>query len=262
MPDRFCAGEAEMDVESKAGVEHGKSLASKISSALRRDLMEGVFRPGDRLPSESALSREYSVSRTVVREAVAILRADGLVHARKGAGIYALELPQEQDKPFKDLTTERISSVIELLELRTVFEVESAGLAASRRSATQIEAILDAHRKIGECLATGMPTRDADFNLHFAIAEATQNRRFPEFLQLIRSGIIPRGELQGAAPGSRPKDYNLHLQEEHGLIVDAIIEGDAELARERMRAHLRGSLERYKLLLRSKAKDSEEITQS
>ena len=91
-----------------------------------------------------------------------------------------------------------------------------------------------------------------------AIAEATQNRRFPEFLQLIRSGIIPRGELQGSAPGSRPKDYNLHLQEEHGQIVDAIIEGNADAARERMRAHHRGSLERYKVLLRSRTMATEE----
>ena len=55
-----------MDVESST--KQGVSLAAKISSALRRDLSEGVFRPGDRLPSESALTREYSVSRTVVRE--------------------------------------------------------------------------------------------------------------------------------------------------------------------------------------------------
>ena len=66
-----------MDVESST--KPGVSLAAKISSALRRDLSEGVFRPGDRLPSESALTREYSVSRTVVREAIAILRADGPV---------------------------------------------------------------------------------------------------------------------------------------------------------------------------------------
>ncbi|MEI3856050.1 MULTISPECIES: FCD domain-containing protein [unclassified Ensifer] len=245
-------------MEAENNHVRGTSLAAKISAALRRELTEGVFRPGDRLPSESALTKEYSVSRTVVREAIAILRADGLVEARKGAGIFALETQQDKNQPFKDLATQRISSVIELLELRTVFEVESAGLAASRRSAAQIEAILEAHHRVGECLQAGAPTRDADFELHLAIAEATQNRRFPEFLQLIRSGIIPRGELQGSAPGSRPKDYNLHLQEEHGQIVDAIIEGNAEAARERMRAHLRGSLERYKVLLRSRTMAIEE----
>ncbi|KVK55438.1 GntR family transcriptional regulator [Agrobacterium sp. D14] len=233
-------------------MKQGVSLAAKISSALRRDLSEGVFRPGDRLPSESELTREYSVSRTVVREAIAILRADGLVEARKGAGVFAVEVKPAKELPFNDLAVGRISSVIELLELRTVFEVESAGLAASRRSAVQVEAIVDAHRRVGDCLAAGLPTRDADFEFHLAIAQATQNRRFPEFLQLIRSGIIPRGELQGAAPGSRPKDYNLHLQEEHAKIVDAIIEGDADAARQYMAAHLRGSLERYKVLLRSR----------
>ncbi len=237
-----------MDVE--ISTKQGVSLAAKISSALRRDLSEGVFRPGDRLPSESALTREYSVSRTVVREAIAILRADGLVEARKGAGVFAVEAKPARKLPFNDLAVGRISSVIELLELRTVFEVESAGLAASRRSAVQVETIVDAHRRVGDCLAAGLPTRDADFEFHLAIAQATQNRRFPEFLQLIRSGIIPRGELQGAAPGSRPKDYNLHLQEEHAKIVDAIIEGDADAARQYMAAHLRGSLERYKVLLR------------
>ncbi len=239
-----------MDVESST--KPGISLAAKISSALRRDLSEGVFRPGDRLPSESALTREYSVSRTVVREAIAILRADGLVEARKGAGVFAIEVKPAKEVPFNDLAVGRISSVIELLELRTVFEVESAGLAASRRSAVQVESIVDAHRRVGDCLAAGLPTRDADFEFHLAIAQATQNRRFPEFLQLIRSGIIPRGELQGAAPGSRPKDYNLHLQDEHAKIVDAIIEGDADAARQYMAAHLRGSLERYKVLLRSR----------
>ncbi|QXC48323.1 FadR family transcriptional regulator [Agrobacterium salinitolerans] len=239
-----------MDVESNT--KQGVSLAAKISSALRRDLSEGVFRPGDRLPSESELTREYSVSRTVVREAIAILRADGLVEARKGAGVFAVEVKPAKELPFNDLAVGRISSVIELLELRTVFEVESAGLAASRRSAVQVEAIVDAHRRVGDCLAAGLPTRDADFEFHLAIAQATQNRRFPEFLQLIRTGIIPRGELQGAAPGSRPKDYNLHLQEEHARIVDAIIEGDADGARQYMAAHLRGSLERYKALLRSR----------
>jgi DNA-binding FadR family transcriptional regulator len=234
----------------------GMSLASKISTDLRRDISEGVFKPGDRLPSEAALTQQYSVSRTVVREAIAILRASGLVEARKGAGVFALD-NKPDDQPFKDLTIEKISSVIELLELRTIFEVEAAALAASRRSATQIEAILEAHKRVGDCLTSGAPTRDADFNLHVTIAEATQNRRFPEFLQLIRSGIIPRGELQGAAPGARPKDYNLHLQEEHSQIVDAIIEGDADAARETMRAHLRGSLERYKLLLRTRTVSAE-----
>ena len=227
-----------------------ESLVARLAKALRRDLEAGAYPPGARLPSESELTKLHSVSRAVVREAVAALRADGLVEARKGAGVFALDPAARPARPFDGLDLGRVSSVIELLELRVACETEAAFLAASRRSPAQLEAILDAHAQIGERLREGAPTRDADFMLHLRIAEATQNPRFAEFLDLIRSGIIPRGELQGAEPGARPKDYNQHLQDEHGRIVEAIIEGEAEEARAQMRAHLRGSLDRYKILLR------------
>lgn len=239
------------------GVSHTplkpETLAVRVSSALRKEIKAGVFQPGDRLPSESELTRTHSVSRSVVREAIAILRSDGLVETRKGAGVFALERDDQSNAPFNDLTVERISAVIELLELRTACEVQSAAFAATRRSAAQIEKILHCHEEVGACLAKGLPTRDADFSLHLAIAEATQNRRFPEFLRLVRPGIIPRAELQGGKPGERPLDYNQHLQEEHGAIVDAVIDGDAEAAAKSMQAHLQGSLQRYRLLLRSRA---------
>lgn len=227
-------------------------LAMRVSNALRRDIEAGVFQPGDRLPSESELTRTHSVSRSVVREAIAVLRSDGLVEARKGAGVFALARNDQSTAPFNDLSVERISAVIELLELRTACEVQSASFAATRRSAAQIETILRCHEEVGACLAKGAPTRDADFSVHLAIAEATQNRRFPEFLRLLRPGIIPRAQLQGGKPGERPRDYNQHLQEEHGAIVDAVIEGDAEAAAKSMQAHLQGSLQRYRLLLRSR----------
>lgn len=228
-----------------------ESLVNRISDSLRRDLQAGMFRPGQRLPSEHELTRLHSVSRAVVREAIAALRADGLVEARKGAGVFALDPALREVRPFDDLTTARISSVIELLELRTACEIESAALAAARRSPSQLETILDAHRKVERCLRDNLPTRDPDFEFHLAIAQATQNRRFPEFLQLIRSGIIPRSELQGGPPGARPRDYNQHLQEEHSRIVDAILDGNATVAAQRMKEHLHGSLDRYQELLRA-----------
>ena len=66
-----------------------RTRVSVIADSLRRDIERGRFRPGDRLPSEADLTRQHSVSRTVVREAVALLRSDGLVEARKGAGVCA-----------------------------------------------------------------------------------------------------------------------------------------------------------------------------
>lgn len=220
----------------------GRSLVAQIAASLRRDIDAGKFKPGDKLPSENDLTRLHSVSRAVVREAVAILRSEGLLEARRGVGVFVTNA-ELKGAPFSGLSLERISSVIELLELRAACETEAAGLAAARRSPSQMEAIIDLHRQIGANLEKGLSTRDADFAFHLAIAQATQNRRFSELLQLIKPGIIlSRGQ-------SGNLSMNPNLQEEHGRIVNAIFAGGPTGAREAMSTHLQGSLARYKALL-------------
>ncbi len=227
-----------------------RSLVGRVVALLRRDLEMGTLAPGDRLPTETELTRQHSVSRAVIREAIAVLRADGLVDVRRGVGAFVVD-PSESDRLFSDLSLERTIGVIELLELRMACEIEAAGLAAARRSAAQLETILEAHAMVGACIEQGLSTRHTDFGLHYRIAEATQNRRFPELLQLLKPGIIAEApapsQAQSAIPGNR------HLQEEHGRIVNAIIAGDAEAARAAMRAHLTGSLLRSKARLMGSA---------
>ncbi|KAB1083689.1 FadR family transcriptional regulator [Neorhizobium galegae] len=238
----------EQDVDSELAVLVGQSLVDQIATSLRRDVERGTVKPGDKLPSENELTRLHSVSRAVIREAVAVLRSEGILEARRGVGVFVTDAEQ-QGVPFSGLSLERISSVIELLELRAACETEAAALAAGRRSPAQLETILNLHRKVGENLENGLSTRDADFALHMAIAEATQNRRFPELLRLIKPGIIMSRDLQQGRGQPGTLTPNLHLQEEHAKIVHAIFAGKAAEAREAMRAHLEGSLSRYKMLL-------------
>lgn len=217
---------------------------------MRRAIEAGDFAPGDRLPSEAELTRRHSVSRTVVREAFLRLRFDGLVESRKGSGVYVLDPRKARQRPFADLDVERLSGVIELFELRNAFEIRAASLAASRRSATQIERILSANEKVAQCFKTGKSPREADFAFHFAIAEATQNKRFPEFLTLIRPGLVPRVELEAGSGTPRRYQPNPDLAREHDRIAEAIIDSDPKAAEAAMEAHLDGSLERYRALLR------------
>jgi len=230
-----------------------RTRATLIAETLRREIERGHFRPGDRLPSESELTRSHSVSRTVVREAFALLRSDGLVESRKGSGVFALDpLTARQSGPFADLDIERLSGVIELFELRSAFEIRAASLAAMRRSADQIEDILRANDVVKAELESGGSTREADFAFHYAVAQASQNRRFPEFLTLIRSGIVPRVELeQGVAGLRRVYKPNPDIVQEHARIADAIIDGDPDRAEAAMKAHLDDSLGRYRALLHS-----------
>lgn len=225
------------------------TLVSQVSEALRREIAAGAYRPGDKLPSEARLTEAHGVSRTVVREAIATLRSDGLVEARQGAGIFVLEAVQSTMPSFQNLDTARVFSIIELLELRTAVEVESAALAAQRRSPMQEEAIFDCHRAVMNCLDAGEPTTKSDFALHLAIAEATNNPRFPEFLTMLGAGIIPRAALQ-TNEGDTPRAYIGQLHEEHEAIIKAISNGDADAAKDAMRKHLKGSQARYRALLR------------
>ncbi|MBE3639979.1 FadR family transcriptional regulator [Mangrovicoccus sp. HB182678] len=210
----------------------------------------GRYKPGDRLPSEAQLTRDHGVSRTVVREAVATLRADGLVMARQGAGIFVRE--PEVAAPFSPLELDMtgLPAVMELLELRTAVEVEAAGLAAIRRSPAQEARILDALRRV---IAAGGTegSAAADLELHGAIAEATNNPRFGQFLQLLGDAAIPRRSLGGAMDA--PADYIARINAEHEAIVTAILDGEEEAARGAMRDHLRGSLRRYRALQRQQA---------
>ncbi|GHC72044.1 FadR/GntR family transcriptional regulator [Limoniibacter endophyticus] len=225
------------------------NLVTRVSELLRQSIQAGDFKPGEKLPSEAKLTQAHGVSRTVVREAIAALRSEGLVEARQGAGVFVLEAPQPEILPFQNLDYERISSVIELLELRTAVEVEAAALAALRRSPQQEERIIEAHREVMRRLENGGPTSDADFALHLAIADAANNPRFREFLSMIGSGVIPRAALQAGQDASSG-NYIAKLHEEHSEIIDAISLGDEEAARTAMRKHLKGSQARYRAVLR------------
>lgn len=221
-----------------------------LAETLRSQIKGGDYAPGDRLPSEAHLSETYGVSRTVIREAIAALRADGLVRPRQGSGVYVLKTEPTEDPPFLNVNYDRVSSVVEILELRAALESEAAALAAVRRSPAQEEKIIECMRKFLSCERDGTPTSEADFALHIAIAESSNNRRFSELLRLLGVNSIPRRALRPeGAERQVDEDYLSLIGDEHQQIVDAILDGNAEDARQAMRVHLEGSLMRYRKLL-------------
>jgi GntR family transcriptional regulator, transcriptional repressor for pyruvate dehydrogenase complex len=230
-----------------------ETLVERVSDTLRQAVFSGHFPPGSKLPTEAQLTVAHGVSRTVVREAIAALRADRLVESRQGAGVFVLATAPRPPVSLQGIDPERVSSAIELLELRTGVEVEAAGLAALRRSPAQEETILEAHVAVHEALVAGRPSSEADFALHLAIAEATNNPQFHKFLNALGENAIPRAALSSDGL-QKDSAYLKLLYQEHSRIVLAISNGDETAAREAMRAHLRGSQARYRALLRDQRK--------
>lgn len=227
-----------------------KNLVSTVSGQLRDEIVRGELKPGQKLPSEAGLTARFGVSRTVVREAIASLRADGLVEVRHGVGVFVLSNQPNVGISFQAIETDRISSIIEMLELRAAVEIEAAGLAAQRRSPAQEEAILERYDDLGKLIAEGKPTTAADFAFHLAIADATNNPRFREFLEVMGRNMIPRASLQEGRAERTAAGYLEQIQAEHRRIADAISLRDDDAAREAVRLHLKGSLQRYRDMIR------------
>src|ERR1700754_3252474 len=130
------------------------NLAERVMARLSADIRGGRLAPGARLPTEQELTSTMGVSRTVVREAVAALRADGLVVTRRGSGAYVADNPTG---PFRLAAPQRgrIGDVLDVMELRLAVEVEAAGFAADRGTRKQVTAVKQALRDIDRALKAG-----------------------------------------------------------------------------------------------------------
>ena len=226
-----------------------RNLTHAIAERIAAEISSGKMLPGARLPTEQKMVTAMGVSRTVVREAVAALRAEGLVVTRQGAGAFvAADVGR---RPFR-LALDglpSIAEVLEIMELRASVEVEAAGLAAGRGSAEARRAVADALGAIDAALERGEAAISEDFAFHRAIAAATGNPQFPHFLEYLGRFIIPRRSIRVAA--HRPEGQRAYLesfQREHVAICEAIMAGDAAAAREAMRQHLGNSQARYRRL--------------
>jgi GntR family transcriptional regulator, transcriptional repressor for pyruvate dehydrogenase complex len=229
-----------------------RSLTQKVIEGLRAKIEGGDLPVGAKLPTEVGLIEEFGVSRTVIREAIAGLKADGLVEPRHGVGVFVTAPPASNVSTLFAIDTERLSSIIEALELRAAVEIEAAGLAAERRSPAQMAKIQEAFQLISKAVEAGDSAEKADFDFHMAIAEAANNGNFCEFLNYLGRRTIPRARLRGdGGDNSSNEHYLRKIHNEHLQIAEAISERSPEAAREAMRIHLKGSQDRYGRLMQA-----------
>jgi GntR family transcriptional repressor for pyruvate dehydrogenase complex len=231
-------------------LERKPKLSERVFSALRGQVMAGDFAPGQKLPTESQLTETFGVSRTVVREAITLLAADGLVEPRQGAGVFVMDHPVRAFGSMSQEIGNKISNALNVLEVRMGIEIESAGLAAMRRNSAQEAQIQEAYLDFERLLSMGQATGKTDFYFHRAIAQATNNPYYVEVLDALGVRAIPCDVTSPWGTESvLSREYQQGLQQEHLVILRAISAGDPHAAREAMRSHLSASQERYRARL-------------
>jgi DNA-binding FadR family transcriptional regulator len=235
------------DTHTALKTERRPKLAQHVVAALRAQVLAGDIPPGGKLPTESRLTETFGVSRTVIREAIATLAADGLVEVRQGAGIFVRERPSLAFVSMSKEIGNKISQALNVLEVRMGIEIESAGLAAMRRNSAQEAQIQEAFFEFERLLAADQATGKTDFAFHRAIAAATNNPFYVEVLDALGTRTIPCDITSPWGTESvLARDYQVGLQREHLVILNAISAENPQAARDAMRAHLMASQERYR----------------
>ncbi len=212
------------------------SFADQVYGRILDEILSGAFAPGSRLPGENDLSESFGVSRPVVRQALARLRVDGLVEARRGSGTYVLSRPSDNLTDVTSLTD--VSRFLRYQELRLSVEGEAAALAAERRTEKALSDIMRAHEQFAQQIGHGTFDAESDRAFHLAILDATGNEFFRGALE--GSGVVLSDfmgiSLSITRTGST--DRARKVVSEHTDIVEAIRKRDAVWARAAMELHI------------------------
>ena len=222
-------------------------LTDRVKDGLVRMIADDGLKAGDKLPPADRLCEQFSVSRTVVREAIASLKAEGRLRSLRGSGVYVSEPPKPVGGSMLMEAPQDIGEVLDFMEFRMSVEIEAAGLAAERRTETNLLRMEQAMSQFARHLEDNTLATDADRSFHRAIADATNNTRFRLFVDEMGERLIPRRALRASFTDEKDKAEFLDtIQSEHRRIFDAISERRADDARAAMRQHLEGGRRRYR----------------
>jgi GntR family transcriptional regulator, transcriptional repressor for pyruvate dehydrogenase complex len=217
-------------------------LSDQVADALSTEIRKGRFAVGNKLPSEAALALQFSVSRTVVREAVSRLKSIGLVESRQGSGVFIKD-PGFLPLNFDARLAVSKQAVIQMVEVRRALEAEVAALAAKRRTAADIKRIRQSIVALDKAVDAGGDGVEQDVNYHRAIADAAKNQFLISTLDYLRQFLHGATRVTRANEARRA-DFAKQVRDEHQAIALAIEAADADLARSAATQHMGNAIQR------------------
>lgn len=222
-----------------------ENLAARLATDVLGRIAREEIAAGQRLPTEAEIAAHYGVSRTVVREAISRLRADGVVTARPGAGTFVTATGWNRPFRIDAASAESGFAVAHILELRIAFEVEAARLAALRRDGDDLAAMRDCLDIMASDVGGDESGVDADIGFHRSLALAAHNPLFKDFFDFIHPHM--RREVRMARRNTaRLSDRKaaglwLKVQEEHAVVFRAVEAANPARAAAGLRTHLRNT---------------------
>jgi GntR family transcriptional regulator, transcriptional repressor for pyruvate dehydrogenase complex len=219
-------------------------LSEEILHRLKEMIKCGKFGYGDKLPVENRMAEIFGVSRTTVREALAVLEAEGWVTTRHGGGTYVKSVRGKNHiEPLTAMLGDGNTGLLELMELRRILEGEVAMLAASRATDEDIEEIRKALHEMAQDILNGKDTASSDFAFHCSVAKAAKNATILSVISSFHE-LYYRLIHTNRWHWAKPKDYDRILAE-HEAVLRAIEKRQGASAKKHMGEHLENT---YRLI--------------
>lgn len=220
----------------------GTGLVDGAVGAITRHIREQRLSPGDRLPSEAALARELSVSRTVVREAFRALEAVRVITL--GAGRRATVSPIDARAVAAviehGVTTDQVT-LPQVYDVRRTIEARVAALAALRRSDAEAASLVDLARGMRALVEDPPALMERDIAFHGALAEASRNPAFALIVEAF-AGVTRRTWPLGWRSRTDAAGRERMLAG-HAAIAAAVAGGRPDRAAQAMNAHFDESVQ-------------------
>lgn len=222
-----------------------RRLSEIIEHRIKSSILQGEIKPGQRLPSERELAKQFSVSIVTAREALRALEVIGYIQRKKGkgGGIFVTEAPSDSVKiPLYDFLSSRKFSVKHLFELRKMVEPSAARIATSKIASHELRAL---ENNIKYCKRRMQKTehtfsekefldiRGKNVEFHRLIAEATRNPVLALTIDYVVDFLFEFTKDFGP-----DIQFSIRQTREHHKIFTQLRNGNAEGAEKEMQSHI------------------------
>jgi GntR family transcriptional repressor for pyruvate dehydrogenase complex len=209
-------------------------LYEQIVLQLQQEILSGSLAPGDRLPPERDLAARFKVSRASIREALSVLQSRGFIESRQGGGTIIRATPDtELAAPLAEQLARHGAAIRNPLEVRYIFEPQTAYLAAENATESEVAAIGALVQTQKEAVEAGETGLEQDTAFHFAIARASHNDLIVTIITYINNALRETREWSLRARSGATTSL-VH----HQRILAAIANHDPAAAQTAMAEHL------------------------
>ena len=211
-------------------------LSAQVAEQIQNLILQNKLQVGDRLPAERELTENFQVSRTVIREAIRILEAKGLLVSMGGNGTFVRGVNSKDVADSLGMYFSTVGDAIthaDLMEVRYLFEIQIAKLAAERITPDGIQRLEENLEGMRETMHDADKFAQYDLEFHLELARATNNHLMEVLLDPLIDGLYEERRLASMLPGIAEEAIGLHA-----AILERLKARDVDGTARKMQEHL------------------------